>query len=59
MARNRSRRVRDPVGDSAERLAAATQIQVVLDTLSEREARIISMRFGLIDGERKTLDEIA
>jgi RNA polymerase primary sigma factor len=30
----------------------------VLDTLSEREAGIVSMRFGLTDGRPKTLDQI-
>ena len=30
----------------------------VLDTLSEREAGVVSMRFGLTDGQPKTLDEI-
>ena len=30
----------------------------VLGTLSEREAGIVSMRFGLTDGQPKTLDEI-
>lgn len=30
----------------------------VLDTLSEREAGVVSMRFGLTDGKPKTLDEI-
>jgi RNA polymerase sigma factor (sigma-70 family) len=34
------------------------QIHAVFDTLSEREAGVISMRFGLADGEVKTLDEI-
>jgi RNA polymerase primary sigma factor len=34
------------------------QLHSVLDTLSEREARIVSMRFGLTDGQPKTLDEI-
>ncbi|MCQ2001474.1 sigma-70 family RNA polymerase sigma factor [Arthrobacter sp. zg-Y108] len=34
------------------------QLHSVLDTLSEREAGIIAMRFGLTDGEPKTLDEI-
>ena len=29
-----------------------------LDTLSEREAGVVSMRFGLTDGQPKTLDEI-
>ena len=30
----------------------------VLDTLSEREAGVVAMRFGLTDGQPKTLDEI-
>lgn len=34
------------------------QLQQVLDTLSEREAGVVSMRFGLSDGQPKTLDEI-
>lgn len=34
------------------------QIHSVLDTLSEREAGVVSLRFGLADGEPKTLDEI-
>ncbi|GAB3679650.1 RNA polymerase sigma factor [Angustibacter aerolatus] len=34
------------------------QLHSVLDTLSEREAGVVSMRFGLTDGQAKTLDEI-
>ncbi len=34
------------------------QLHSVLDTLSEREAGVVSMRFGLTDGQPKTLDEI-
>ena len=34
------------------------QLRQVLDTLSEREAGVVSMRFGLTDGQTKTLDEI-
>jgi len=34
------------------------QLHSVLATLSEREAGVVSMRFGLIDGQPKTLDEI-
>jgi RNA polymerase primary sigma factor len=34
------------------------QLHDVLDTLSEREAGVVSMRFGLTDGQPKTLDEI-
>ncbi|MDH4353180.1 MAG: RNA polymerase sigma factor, partial [Actinomycetota bacterium] len=34
------------------------QLHAVLDTLSAREAGVVSMRFGLTDGQPKTLDEI-
>jgi RNA polymerase primary sigma factor len=47
--------------DVIERIAAAeltAQIHTILDTFTEREAGVIAMRFGLTDGEHKTLDEI-
>ena len=34
------------------------QLHSVLGTLSEREAGVVSMRFGLTDGQPKTLGEI-
>ncbi|WUN30337.1 RNA polymerase sigma factor [Kitasatospora sp. NBC_00315] len=34
------------------------QLRAVLETLAEREAGVVSMRFGLTDGQPKTLDEI-
>ncbi len=34
------------------------QLGHVLDTLSEREAGVVTMRFGLSDGQPRTLDEI-
>ena len=34
------------------------QLHSVLDTLSEREAGVVARRFGLTDGQPKTLDEI-
>jgi RNA polymerase primary sigma factor len=34
------------------------QLHSVLGTLSEREAGVVSLRFGLADGQPKTLDEI-
>lgn len=34
------------------------QLQDVLDTLSEREAGVVRLRFGLTDGQPRTLDEI-
>lgn len=52
----------DPDGpspcDALEFRARASAIQSVLDTLSEREAGVVSMRFGLADGQSKTLEEI-
>ncbi len=34
------------------------QLHSVLDTLSEREAGVVALRFGLTDGQPKTLEEI-
>ena len=51
----------DPELDPArqvEYLLLQEQLDAVLDTLSEREAGVISMRFGLTTGEQLTLDEI-
>ncbi|MEN8583113.1 sigma-70 family RNA polymerase sigma factor [Burkholderia sp. RS01] len=47
--------------DVVDRIAGEelkAQIHSVLDTLSEREAGVIALRFGLTDGEEKTLDAI-
>ena len=35
------------------------QLDGVFDTLSDRESGVVKMRFGLTDGQPKTLDEIA
>lgn len=51
----------DPAQDpehQVEYLLLQEQLAAVLDTLSEREAGVISMRFGLETGEQMTLDEI-
>jgi RNA polymerase primary sigma factor len=45
-------------GDAAGFTLMQEQLHSVLDTLSEREAGVVSMRFGLTDGQPKTLDEI-
>ncbi|WP_104108662.1 sigma-70 family RNA polymerase sigma factor [Arthrobacter sp. N199823] len=42
----------------AERTDMLAALDNVLDTLSEREAGVLSMRYGLHDGEPKTLDAI-
>ncbi len=45
-------------GEAASFMLLQEQLHSVLDTLSEREAGVVSMRFGLTDGQPKTLDEI-
>jgi RNA polymerase primary sigma factor len=45
-------------GDAAGFTLLREQLHSVLGTLSEREAGVVSMRFGLTDGQPKTLDEI-
>ena len=47
--------------DSHEQLTFSLlqdQLQSVLETLSEREAGVVRLRFGLTDGQPRTLDEI-
>lgn len=44
--------------DAVSFILLQEQLHDVLDTLSEREAGVIAMRFGLTDGQPKTLDEI-
>jgi RNA polymerase primary sigma factor len=44
--------------DAATTAVLQTEIRSVLTTLSEREAGIIRLRFGLADGQPRTLDEI-
>ncbi len=45
-------------GEAVSFILLQQQLHSVLGTLSEREAGIVSMRFGLTDGQPKTLDEI-
>jgi RNA polymerase primary sigma factor len=44
--------------DAVSFILLQEQLHSVLDTLSEREAGVLSMRFGLTDGQPKTLDMI-
>ncbi|GAP54648.1 RNA polymerase principal sigma factor HrdB [Arthrobacter sp. Hiyo6] len=46
------------VTDPLFQVAMQEQLRAVLDTLEEREAGIIAMRFGMTDGQEKTLDAI-
>ena len=45
-------------GEAVSFILLQEQVHSVLGTLSEREAGVVSMRFGLTDGQPKTLDEI-
>ncbi len=44
--------------ESVESDLLRAQLRQVLDSLAEREAGVVSMRFGLADGQPRTLDEI-
>jgi RNA polymerase primary sigma factor len=44
--------------DAASFTLLRDQLQSVLATLSEREASVVRLRFGLTDGQPRTLDEI-
>jgi len=45
-------------GDAVDFMLLEEHLYSVLGTLSEREATVVSMRYGLTDGQPKTLDEI-
>jgi RNA polymerase primary sigma factor len=45
-------------GEAVSFILLQEQLQSVLGTLSEREAGVVSLRFGLADGQPRTLDEI-
>ena len=34
------------------------QLNEILDTLTERERKVLSLRFGLVDGRARTLEEV-
>ncbi len=44
--------------DAAAASMLREQINQVLDTLAERERKVIELRFGLIDGHQRTLEEV-
>jgi RNA polymerase primary sigma factor len=44
--------------DAAAQMILHEQIDKVLNTLSQREAMVLKMRYGLIDGKAKTLEEV-
>jgi RNA polymerase primary sigma factor len=45
--------------DAAVRSIIRNRIHEILDTLTERERDVILMRFGLVDGQAHTLEEVA
>ena len=44
--------------DAASSTLLQEQLQSVLDTLSKREKKVIELRFGLLDGHPRTLEEV-
>jgi RNA polymerase primary sigma factor len=44
--------------DAASKQLLKEQMQDILDSLSERERRVLEMRFGLADGQDRTLEEV-
>ncbi|MFI0353035.1 sigma-70 family RNA polymerase sigma factor [Actinomadura sp. 9N407] len=53
--------IKDDAPDPSDTVASSLlrgQLDVALETLTEREAGVIALRYGLDDGEPKTLDEI-
>jgi RNA polymerase primary sigma factor len=50
-------KIREP-DDEASRKLLREQLRQVLDSLSEREREVLSMRFGLQDGNVRTLEEV-
>lgn len=44
--------------DQAADVLLRTHLEEVMDTLTPREARVLKLRFGLIDGRMRTLEEV-
>jgi len=47
-----------PPPDEATREARAKQLRRVVDSLTPREAKVLRLRFGLEDGDSRTLEEV-
>lgn len=54
--------VRDEEATSVEDIVAATELHEmllkILDTLTEREQKVLILRYGLLDGKKRTLEEV-
>ncbi|MGA9774355.1 MAG: RNA polymerase sigma factor RpoD [Candidatus Dormiibacterota bacterium] len=44
--------------DAASLTMLHTEVEDILDTLTPRERRVLQLRFGLIDGHQRTLEEV-
>ena len=44
--------------DAASKQLLKEQLNEILDSLSERERKVLEMRFGLSDGQGRTLEEV-
>ena len=44
--------------EAASRAMMRTEVDDVLETLTPRERRVLQLRFGLIDGQQRTLEEV-
>jgi RNA polymerase primary sigma factor len=44
--------------DAASKQLLKEQMQDILDSLSDRERKVLEMRFGLLDGQGRTLEEV-
>ncbi|GAC1575382.1 MAG: RNA polymerase sigma factor RpoD [Candidatus Dormibacteria bacterium] len=44
--------------EAASLTMLGTQVEDVLDTLTPRERRVLQLRFGLVDGHQRTLEEV-
>ncbi|MHB8571898.1 MAG: RNA polymerase sigma factor RpoD [Candidatus Dormibacteria bacterium] len=44
--------------DAASLTMLRTEVEDILDTLTPRERRVLQLRFGLVDGHQRTLEEV-
>lgn len=54
-----ARLYRDSVESEVAKIELEQLISKALDTLTEREVEVLKLRFGLVDGRQRTLDEVA
>ena len=54
----RDRRAKTDPAEAAESSALESDLRDVLSTLTDRERRVIELRYGLLDGRTRTLEEV-